>query len=680
MKKILFILFGLLFFLLYKNVAHALNIESSNTKYIYQIKSENTNIVKSLVMYKHEDKLLYSLQPDVDFNDVSYDTTIDFGSTGISISEIDYIKKVIYFGYNYKNHTNIEYFLATQELIWECISQYKIDWYLMSNKDGIKVDVENEKEEIKNLILEYDILPSFSDKTFKGGVGTTLVVEDENNVIEKFTSNDENIKIENNSIIINFDQIGYYGSNINKTICDNYNTYLYTTEYTPYNSQKFIYSEGLFPISIYIGYKAVIEQGTLNISTIGDKIVDFDDDFILENKNIPFIKYKIYASEPIYDVNGNLLYKQYQEVLTFETDENGKFSTNLYFGRYYITKADDTGDYVLNQNELGFILEEENPIINVNLKLEYRKYDISFSKYVETLKNEIFSNYIPKEGIEFGIYLNENLYINSNLTLEKNTLIKKYKTDSLGKVNINTLLPLGSYYISEITKLDNYQQNLSKYEFVANSTLKINLGRIINYLERYKVTVHNYDSCGSGLYSEFILYKNDKYIKHVVTNEDGLIVLDGLTNGKYKLIDTYDLSEYEFNINNSDSDIKIISKKTCQNDNSNDEKDDLKNDINEIYDEVNNQENSSNIEEDIEDSQENFTNIGEDIKNNQENSLNIEESKENNQKIEVNQDNVEDKAYDNYLNYEMPETYSCDASSILFLNILIGFIFILLKK
>ena len=198
MKKIMLLIVFLLSFLLFKNNVFSLTIEKENTNYFYSI---NNNYV-ALSIYKDNDKQLYCLQPDLKVTTLDYDSFEYINNSDLTIQEVIYIKEVIYFGYNYTGHEDIKYFLATQELIWEKITDYEIDWHIQNGKFFKKIDIETEKSEILKLVNESKKLPSFSNTKHKIPINEEYILVDENNIINKFEPMDKNITIKDNTLKI----------------------------------------------------------------------------------------------------------------------------------------------------------------------------------------------------------------------------------------------------------------------------------------------------------------------------------------------------------------------------------------------------------------------------------------------------------------------------------------------
>ena len=156
----------------------------------------------------------YCIEPFRFFNESSsyYSTTTPRDLTS---SQIDRISKIAHFGYGYNNHNDSKWYAITQLMIWQEANIGKGDFYFTDSLNGNRIEpFNNEINEINNLINTYSILPSFSNKTYTIVEGNNLVLEDTNNVLNKFKT--DNIKKDNNKIELNNLKEGTYIYNLAK--------------------------------------------------------------------------------------------------------------------------------------------------------------------------------------------------------------------------------------------------------------------------------------------------------------------------------------------------------------------------------------------------------------------------------------------------------------------------------
>lgn len=371
---------------------------------VYGLEEKTYNFNSDNYITNYDDKILYCIN-------ICEDKGKKFSETRFDVLKLDNIKQYIHFGYKYNSQNDIKYYYATQNLIWETLYGIEIKWYENDNL----IDFIKEENDIKNSIKNYNIKPSFSEKTIIGEYKTTNEIIDENNVLNNYSTKDL-IEIKNNKLIINYDWVGL------KSVTLVHKNGLNETKYYTDSSNKYIYSTGFNSLITSVNLKSKIAKTTLKINVNGDK---YDNGKIINSKidNI----YQIYAYEDIYDIYGELLYKK--DSLVLESKSNEEFMLNI--GNYYIKEKN---------NIEGYLKDEK--IYNVEL-------------------NE------PKE-----ININKKLLI-SNTIFESNSLEKTYKVYNnevaileLNNTKINTYLPYGKYIISDGITSKQFELNNISYHLL----------------------------------------------------------------------------------------------------------------------------------------------------------------------------------------------------------------------
>lgn len=145
-----------------------------------------------------DDKIAYCIEPGVLLQDQDYVTSSDFNSLGIGEEAKKRIELLAHYGYGYKNHTTIEYYMATQALLWEEIGATNITY----TQNGSLQNIETYKQEIKKLMETNHTIPSFASQEYRVRVGDSLTLEDENRVIDRFMLTKGEGKIEGNTFTV----------------------------------------------------------------------------------------------------------------------------------------------------------------------------------------------------------------------------------------------------------------------------------------------------------------------------------------------------------------------------------------------------------------------------------------------------------------------------------------------
>ena len=123
--------------------------------------SDRTHLY-NLEMYSINNKTAYCIEIGKKITSNIYNSTTNENEqlriSKLSKKQLDYIKLISYFGYNYpgnQNHNKKEYYMAAQELIWEYLNNIDITWTNEEDINGNKINIDTYKNEIKNLIQKY---------------------------------------------------------------------------------------------------------------------------------------------------------------------------------------------------------------------------------------------------------------------------------------------------------------------------------------------------------------------------------------------------------------------------------------------------------------------------------------------------------------------------------------------
>lgn len=190
MKKI-FTLLLLLSFCLRPNV----NVQAEEVRITYNklhgiaynMKLDGKYKSNTVTMFQMGNRIAYCIEPGVEITNNYYDIYTDWSTVKFSDDLKKYIEKVGYYGYEYPGHKTNYYYIAAQELIWKAVRpEIDVKWTTGENYTGKVIDVSKEKKEILDLVNNHDLTPSFSQQEFKGEVGTTMVLEDKNGVLDEY--------------------------------------------------------------------------------------------------------------------------------------------------------------------------------------------------------------------------------------------------------------------------------------------------------------------------------------------------------------------------------------------------------------------------------------------------------------------------------------------------------------
>ena len=462
MKKIIFLLTIICLFFINLN-ANAEEIEFYEAEkiddiYTKSVSSNETHFQKSrFFRRKSDNKAAYCIEPfNFFYEDHKY-------SNIKSINDIDdetlkKISLIAYYGYNYDNHTDDKWYAITQLMIWKETNKAD-DFYFTDRLNGDRITrFEDEMSEINNLVLNHDKLPSFSNKSIDIKLGEKYILDD-NNIIDGFIPDNNDVTISNNKIDISKLKPGKYTIKFKKILVDRGEDILFY-----YNDE----SQNLMTLG-----NSYIPTFTLNINIYNPniKIEKYDkDDSNIKNENL------CNSSFSLFD-------KDMKRIKDIKLNNNCTASlTDIDLGTYYIKEIKAGEGYKLNNNiyKVELSINDYNKILKIyNEKI---KSEIKIHKDYQD-NNEIH----PEENVKFDIF-NDNKYINT------------VTTDLNGNANIT--LDYGKYTFKQVTSKDGYN-----YVDDFNVLINEKSDKEIKYnLVDYKIPVPDTHSDNNSIYILYLLF------------------------------------------------------------------------------------------------------------------------------------------------------------------------------
>lgn len=315
----------------------------------------------------------------------------------------------------------------------------------------------------------------------------------------------------------------------------------------------------------YASFENVAQKGVIEVRKSGEVLssVEKNEDKngkiytpVYAVKGLKNAVYDIIANEDIYTSDGTKRASEGEIVDTVKTNSEGVAkSKELYLGSYKIVEK--TAPYGMTLNNipqyvtLSYAGQNESIVSDsVSFTNERQKATVTVDKLLE--KDDLYNigNADEITNVKFGLYANENILADDNTVLPKDGLIEIASADKDGHIIFNSDIPLGKYYVKEVSTDKHYIPSDVKYpvefDYAGQSVLAVTVtandgNAVENDIIRGKILGHKVDDDGNsvanatmGLFSttttEFT--KDTAYLVSK-TDENGAFVFDNVPYGDY---------------------------------------------------------------------------------------------------------------------------------------------------
>ena len=182
--------------------------------------------------------------------------------------------------------------------------------------------------------------------------------------------------------------------------------------------------------------------------------------------------FEIYADEDITTPDGTIRYTKDTLVDTITTDEKGTATSKLlYLGKYRVVEKTAPYGFVLNKtvNHIELTYSGQNEKVtntSTSFTNDRQKAEINLTKILEQDAKFNIGNNDEILNVSFGLYADEDLKAANGTVIPKDGLLEIITCNEKGKATFTTDLPIGSYYVKEISTDSHYILSEKKYPVV----------------------------------------------------------------------------------------------------------------------------------------------------------------------------------------------------------------------
>lgn len=267
--------------------------------------------------------------------------------------------------------------------------------------------------------------------------------------------------------------------------------------------------------------------------------------------------FEIYADENITTPDGTVRYTKDTLVDAITTGEKGTAtSKQLYLGKYRVVETVAPYGTVINPEphtvELTYSGQNEK-VTNTSTSFtnDRQKAEINLTKILE--QNEKFNIGSNDEilNVSFGLYADEDLKAANGSVIPKDGLLEIITCNEKGKATFTTDLPIGSYYVKEISTDSHYILSEKKYpvvfEYAGQDTatvhISVNDGEpieneiIYGTIKGLKIDRETGENIAGALFGMFKAEEKELSEKAAIltaeSNEEGIFTFENVPYGEY---------------------------------------------------------------------------------------------------------------------------------------------------
>lgn len=267
--------------------------------------------------------------------------------------------------------------------------------------------------------------------------------------------------------------------------------------------------------------------------------------------------FEIYADEDITTPDGTIRYTKDTLVDTITTDEKGTATSKLlYLGKYRVVEKTAPYGFVLNKtvNHIELTYSGQNEKVtntSTSFTNDRQKAEINLTKILEQDAKFNIGNNDEILNVSFGLYADEDLKAANGTVIPKDGLLEIITCNEKGKSTFTTDLPIGSYYVKEISTDSHYILSEKKYPVVfeyagqdtASVHISVNDGEpieneiIYGTIKGLKIDRETGENIAGALFGMFKAEEKELSEKAAIltaeSNEEGIFTFENVPYGEY---------------------------------------------------------------------------------------------------------------------------------------------------
>lgn len=267
--------------------------------------------------------------------------------------------------------------------------------------------------------------------------------------------------------------------------------------------------------------------------------------------------FEIYADEDITTPDGTIRCTKDTLVDTITTGEKGTAtSKQLYLGKYRVVEKTAPYGFVLNRtvNHIELTYAGQNEKVtstSTSFTNDRQKVVIDLTKILEQDEKFNIGNNDEIRNVSFGLYADEDLKAANGTVIPKDGLLEIITCDEKGKALFTTDLPIGKYYVKEISTDSHYILSDKKYpvvfEYAGQDTATVHISVndgdpitndiIYGTIKGLKIDRETGEKIAGALFGLFSTDETEFTEKTAIltseSNEEGIFTFENVPYGEY---------------------------------------------------------------------------------------------------------------------------------------------------